>query len=167
MLIEEDTNQAISNALLSCGFQSKKDDIFNLISWAINHMVDSPKEIIYLTQDDWITTIGIMSPDTILPAKAYYLKGLENDVVDKICNILKRKRLNATKREIHELAYEADQLNENYDKIADMKHAINYVIKIFQCGGWIVPVGFEDEFISYKRKVIPMSQIKNITQSLH
>ena len=162
-----EVNALIEESLKLCGFRHDQDDVKNLVSWAIDHMVDSPQEIGFLELNDWITTVGIMAPNAILPATAYKITGLKQDVIEMICKSLKRKKLNATKRDIHELAFEADQLNENYEKINDMKHAVNYVVKIFECGRWQTPEGFEDEFSFYQRKVTPLIPTKNVTHTLH
>lgn len=163
----EEVNALIEESLKMCGFSHDEDDKNNLVSWALDYMVDSHQEIGFLELEDWITTVGIMAPNVILPATAYKIDGLKQDVIEMICKSLKRKKTNATKREIHELAFEADQLNENYEIINDMKHAVNYVVKIFCRNGWQTPEGFEDAFSFYKRKVTPLIPTKNTNNTLH
>ncbi len=157
----------ICDTLKQCGFSHSQEDINNLIEWALEHMVDSYQEIHFLENSDWISTIGIMAPKVILPTEHYAMVGLKTDVIEMVCRALKRKKINATRREVHELVFEAEQLEENYEKINDMRHAVNYVVKIFENGGWQTPEGFDDKFDFYRHKVKPLIPTKNIIHTLH
>ncbi len=139
----------IKEALKLCGFSTDDESVMNLKSWAIGHMVDDENGLEHLDLNDWLTTVGICSPTTILPSHIYFIKQLDDDLIIKMCERLRKKKLNATKREIYELCFEAINLNENLSKIKDLNHAINYVIIIFSKGEWETPPGFEETFPAY------------------
>jgi hypothetical protein len=152
----------IKEALKLCGFSTSKEARINLIEWARGHMVESDHGLEHLDLSDWLTTIGIASPDTILPAEMYFRKHLDKDVIVNMCERLKKKKLNATKREIHELCFGAEYINEHLDKIKDLSHAINYVLAIFNRGGWETPEGFEETFPDYVTKsTTPLPEYKS------
>lgn len=142
----------ISQALTLCGFSSSINSIDALKSWALAHMVDNKEELVHLDLNDWLTTIGIASPEVLLPDYMYFVSEISDDVITKVCDRLKAKKLTATKREIHELAWWAVEINENLDKITDIKHAINYVLVMFKSGGWETPSGFEEALKFYATK---------------
>lgn len=163
--------ELIKKALACCGFSTCDESINGLISWAMHHMVDDEYGLQHLDIDDWLMTIGISSPDCILPSHLYYHKKLDDDLVHKMCCRLNRKFLKATKKEIHALCYDAVNLNENLDTIQDLNHAINYVIVMFSKGGWYIPNGFEEEFTEYAEKslvVMPKYvHLKSKSEILH
>ena len=153
-------DELIKQALVVCGFSECQESIDVLRECAILHMVDSANELIYLELQDWIYTIGICEPDHLLPEYMYFLKEIDDFVISRIHNSLAKKNLRATAREIHELAFQAIEINENLDKIKDIIHAINYVIVIFKSGGWETPCGFEDFFLLYKTKLPKLTMQK-------
>lgn len=146
-------NELIIESLELCGFHPDPQSIDNMKLWAMKHIVDSSSEFIYLQLDDWLRLINIISPELILPDHMYFMKGLNEKYISILCKTLKKKKLEATIRQVQEMAFRAEELNEYDDKINDMKHAVNYVIKIFLNDRWETPIGFEDKFFCYRKKI--------------
>ncbi len=111
------------------------------------------------TLEDFTEYSSAAYPNHVLWYKCYEHPNICNIILYLIVERLQLKDIEATKREIHALCFQAQERVKS-GQAHDETHAANYVLKIFQSGAWNEPYDFVFEFPEYKRKLINLNEVK-------
>lgn len=104
--------------------------------------------------------VNELHPDMLLDYEFYFEdhNDLPNEIIFLVWHSLNKYNLKATKRQVHELTYQANRMYyfwkyANQGKFNDVTCAVNAVIKLFREDKWHTPSGFLDYFDKYKKVI--------------
>lgn len=121
-------------------------------------------EHLYKNEKQWMNItykiINQLMPDTILDYEFYFEDNdfLPNEIIFLVCQGLNKYHLKATKRQIHELTYQAHKLYYdwkycNIGRFNDLPYTVNTLIKLFREDKWEIPEDFLEHVQIYKNEI--------------
>jgi hypothetical protein len=101
---------------------------------------------------------NIIQPAYVLNYEFYFHELLPNEIIYLTCQALNKYKLKATKQQIHELSFQANNMYLSWKyadegPFNDLSYAVNSVIKLFREDKWETPYEFLGNFNEYKEKI--------------
>lgn len=137
--MKKDDIELIKFCLRSCLYNDRDDQVFYVYKHGNLNRYPHPisPSIVFEVIED-------LNPLSFFPPDFYDHPSLSRDMLDILVRELRKKKIEATRRQVQEMAFAAHDAYENNGEISSRKHAINYTIKGFRSGEWKTPFGFDE-----------------------